>query len=305
MLSRPSSAELHQRQRRATPSSFGTLLRRWRGARRMSQIDLAHAVSCSPKHLSFLETGRANPSPEMATRFAVALELPMRARNELLIAAGFAPLYPETPLGGTLLTGVRTALEFMLRQQEPYPAMVVDPGWNIVMINRAMVLMGRAFMAPGAARAASEAAGNANLVIFDPRLMRSSVENWNEVARLIIERVAQEARRAVPRSPIARHLSRLLAFPGAPRPDTRPDTVPVEPLMTVALRRGDTALRYFSTLATFGTPHDITLQELRIKSFFPADDESAATFRRLAAEDTRMRSEGGLPLMPIWSRGVD
>lgn len=288
------------RRRRATPGSFGILLRRWRVARQISQVELADAAGCSPKHLSFLETGRAMPSRDMASRCAAALDLPMRARNEFSIAAGFAPPYPETPLGGDMLSSVRIALGFILRQQEPYPAMVVDAEWNIVLGNRAALRMGRAFMPDGAVGAAVESAGNANFLLFHPRLMRPAVENWEEVARLVVERVAQEARRTAPDGPISRHLARLLAFPGVPAPGAMPDAAPVEPLMTVSLRRGDTALRYFSTLTTFGTPHDVTLQELRIKSFFPADEASAGVFRRLAAEDERRRRERGLPAAPIW-----
>jgi transcriptional regulator with XRE-family HTH domain len=265
-------------------SAFGRLLRQWRGVCQVSQLDLAAAAQASPRHMSFLETGRATPSREMVLRLGEALDLSMRARNDLLVAAGYAPLFRETSFSEPPMEGVKTALDFILRQQEPYPALVVDQSWNIAGRNDAALRMRHAFLDDAKVASAGAAARNAMKLIFDPLLYRPFVVDWEAVAQQILLRLRHEARTGAPGAPAALLLQELLEYPDVPRMSAGVTLPPNEPLMTVTLRRGDLRIKYFSTLCTFGTPQDITLQELRIKCFFPADAQSAETFRkRLAA----------------------
>jgi transcriptional regulator with XRE-family HTH domain len=269
----------------AVSCSFGRLLRQWRGAHQVSQLDLALAAEVSPRHLSFVETGRAAPSRDMVLRLSETLDLPLRARNDLLVAAGYAPIFRETALAEPVMDGVKTALDFILRQQEPYPALVVDRGWNIVGRNDAALRLRHALADPEKFAAAGSAARNAMKLIFDPLLYRPFVEDWEAIALQILLRVRHEARESAVGEPAARLLRELMAYPGAPQPAFAAALPPNEPLMTVTLRKGDLRIKYFSTLSTFGTPQDLTLQELRIKCFFPADEETSVHFHRWAADE--------------------
>jgi transcriptional regulator with XRE-family HTH domain len=171
----------------------GPLLRHWRAARRVSQLDLALDADVSSRHLSFVETGRAQPSREMVLRLAEALEVPLRERNALLLAAGYAPLYRETDLGAPEMVEARLAVEFILAKQEPYPAIVVDRHWNLLLANPSTHRFLALFL-PG------PPAGPVNVMrlMFDPRGVRPFVENWEEVARHLVERL--HARRRVRRT---------------------------------------------------------------------------------------------------------
>jgi len=245
----------------------GPLLRHWRAARRVSQLDLALDADVSSRHLSFVETGRAQPSREMVLRLAEALEVPLRERNALLLAAGYAPLYRETGLGAPEMVDARHAVEFILDKQEPYPAIVVDRHWNLLLANPATHRFLALFL-PG------PPAGPVNVMrlIFDPQGVRPFVENWEEVARHLVERVHREA--AGPPDETTRALlQELLGYPGVPSDWRTPqlDRVPA-PLLSIVYRKGDLRLSVFSTITTFGTPQDVTLQELRIECFFPADE---------------------------------
>jgi transcriptional regulator with XRE-family HTH domain len=266
---------------------FGRMLRQWRNALRVSQLDLALSAGASQRHLSFIETGRAVPSRQMVMRLAEALDLPMRHRNELLVAAGFAPAFRQTALAEPMMGGVKTALDFILRQQEPYPALVVDRRWDVVARNAAAARMRRAFLDEHKVAAAGAAARNAMKLIFDPLLYRPWVVDWQETARQILLRLWHEARSGADGEAARQLLRELLEYPGVPQASYDAMGPPNEPLMTVTLRRGPVQLKYFSTLSTFGTPQDITLQELRIKCFFPADEASAALFFRLKSEEER------------------
>ena len=255
----------------APAGHVGPLLRHWRAARRVSQLDLALDADVSSRHLSFVETGRAQPSREMVLRLAEALEVPLRERNALLLAAGYAPLYRETDLGAPEMVDARLAVEFILAKQEPYPAIVVDRHWNLLLANPATHRFLALFL-PG------PPAGPLNVMrlIFDPQGVRPFVENWEEVARHLVERLHREA--AGPPDETTRALlEELLAYPGVPSDWRTPqlDRVPA-PLLSIVYRKGDLRLSVFSTITTFGTPQDVTLQELRIECFFPADEATRA-----------------------------
>ena len=262
--------------------TFGDVLRRWRLARRMSQLTLATEAEISARHLSFLETGRARPSREMVLLLAGVLDVPLREQNILLTAAGFAPVYRETPLGAPELQQVRRALGFMLAQQEPYPALVVDQHWNLLMQNDASRRVLGLFLD---AEAAAEVPGPPNVVrmTFHPRGLRASITNWEAIAGPLIQQIHRAAVGGVPDEGTLRLLEEILAYPGVPArwrtPDPRAQS---SPLMPLALRKGDVSARFFTTIATVGPPQDITLQELRVECFFPADEATEALARRLA-----------------------
>lgn len=261
-----------------TPAAhLGVLLREWRAARRLSQLDLALEAGVSARHLSCLETGKAQPSLEMVVRLADALGMPLRERNALLVAAGYAPHYRESALAAPQLSLVRRAIQFILAQQEPYPAFVTNRYWDVLLTNRAMVrILGQ--LQPEGPRH-----GNVLHQIFDPHDMRPVIGNWEEVAGDAIRHLHDEVA-ATPSDARARVLlDEVLAYPDVPaRWRTRePGAAPL-PLMTTVFRKDALELRFFSTLTTFATPRDVTLEELRIECMFPADDSTAALCRSLA-----------------------
>ncbi len=261
---------------------LGVLLREWRAARRLSQLDLALAADVSARHLSFVENGKAQPSREMVVRLADALEMPLRERNALLMTAGFAPMFPETSLQTQGMDQVRRAIEFMLAQQEPYPAFLLNRHWDIVMANRAALRVNR-FVLGGR----DSAHMNMMRCFFDPADLRCAVANWEEVAGDLIRHL-HNAVAGAPSDLTARALlNEVLAQPGVPAHWRRRDPgAAVTPLLTVRFRRGDDELGFFSTITTFGTPRDVTVDELHVESCFPVDDATAKLCRRLADEDT-------------------
>jgi transcriptional regulator with XRE-family HTH domain len=260
---------------------FGRLLRQWRQARGMSQVALAAEAETSIRHLSFLETGRAQPSRAMVERLGTVLDVPLGERNVLLLAAGYAPLYGERELAAPELDAVRRALAFILRQQEPYPALVIDSLWNVVMRNAAADRIFGLFRGPRALPRAQ--AGNALHATFHPDGLRRFIVNWEEFAGALIQGVHRDA--AI--SPAAARLrDELLAYPDLPPrwkvPELRNGS---PPLLTMRLRRGDLSLAFFSTMTTLATPHDVTLARLRIECFHPADAETETAALKLAAAD--------------------
>ena len=247
----------------------------------MSQLGLAAEAEISTRHLSFVETGRAQPSREMLRLLARALDVPLRSRNELLTAAGYAPLYRETGLDAPEMAQVRWAIDFMLRQQEPYPAIVLDRHWNIVRTNQAIGrVMGLFLSAEDAAAAGSP---NVMRLTFHPRGLRPWIANWEQTASAFIQWMHRELLRTGD-ARTAALLDELLAYPDIPRAwldlDLDASTVP---FLAMEFRKGDARLNFFTTIASLGTPYDITLHELRIECFFPADDATEAALRRLAA----------------------
>jgi transcriptional regulator with XRE-family HTH domain len=260
-------------------SSFGVLLREWRARRRVSQLDLAVEAGVSSRHVSFIETGRAQPSREMVLMLARVLDVPLRDRNELLTAAGYAAMYRASDLEAPVLEQARRALDFMLRQQEPYPAIVVDRQWNILKANNGAVRLVEAFTDPSAA---SEWGGNAMRLMFHPRGFRPHIVNWEAMAAALIQWLHRDVLHGLGGAETRSLLQELLAYPGVPpRWRTLDLDVSTAPFLAIEFRKGDLHLRYFSTLTSLGTPHDITLQELRVEAFFPADAETEDASRRL------------------------
>jgi transcriptional regulator with XRE-family HTH domain len=259
------------------------MLRTWRRRRGASQLALALQSGVSQRHVSFLESGRARPSREMVVQLSTALDVPLRQRNAMLLAAGFAPAYRETNLAAPELAPVRKAIEHMLRQQEPYPAVVIDRLWTLLQANRAaMAFMGLLFDGPPPVPTDGR---TPNLLrwLLDPSALRPKVANWEEVARQLVSTTYAEILADGGEPKALAFIEEIMAYPDVPasfrrlRFEDRP-----QPVLTVDFRVGGKSLSVFTTIATLGTPQDVTLQEVRIESFFPADDRSDALFRSLA-----------------------
>lgn len=255
--------------RSASPGSFGTLLREHRARRHWSQSALAEQAEVSTRHLSFLETGKSAPSREMVLVLASALELPLRERNLLLGAAGFTPAYRESALESPAMNDVRRAIDLLLAHHEPYPAMVFDALWNVVKINQGAGALLGALIEPDAETAAIVA--NGMRFIFHPRGARPYIENWSEVAGYALDQLRRELHHT-PREGAAALLAEIEALAGdAARAVPRAVETP---LLEVRLRKGERRLRFYTTVTTLGTPLDVTVQELRIETYFPADAET-------------------------------
>ena len=234
----------------------------------MSQQALALEAGVSTRHLSFVETGRAQPSREVLAILLRNLEVPLRARNELLLAAGFAPVYRESPFESPEMAGVRQAIDFMLRQQEPNPAIVIDRHWNVLQANGAM----QKFLALFLNEDEAVAAGFPNVMrlTYHPAGLRNWILNWEETASAYIQWLHRDLLRTGD-AKTGELLQELLSYPGIPKKwlslDLDATTVP---FLAMHFRKGDAEFRFFTTIASLGTPYDITLHELRIEFFFPA-----------------------------------
>src|SRR5882724_3251552 len=252
-------------------SAFGPLLRQWRARRRMSQLDLAAEAEISSRHLSFIETGRAGPSREMVGLLAQVLDVPLRDRNALLTAAGYAPIYRETRLEAPAMAQARRALDFILRQQEPYPALVLDRHWNVLDVNEGSARVQQAFL--DSAAVAELGPPNAMRLMFHPRAFRPWIVNWEPTAASLIQWLHRDVATGFADAETRALLAELLSYPDTPRQWRALDLdASPAPFLPIEFRKDDLVLRYFTTLTTLGTPHDITLQELRVESFFPADE---------------------------------
>jgi len=266
-----------------TAPRFGEALKQWRAARGLSQLALAAEAEISSRHLSFLETGRAQPSREMVLLLSSVLDVPLREQNVLLTAAGYAPIYRETALGAPEMGQVRRALGFMLAQQEPFPALVMDRHWNILLQNDGANRVLGLFLDPAAA-ARLPGPPNAVRLTFHPDGLRPRIANWEVLAGPLIQQIHREAVGGIPDAGTRRLLEEVLDYPGVPARWRTPDaSARSAPFLPVVLRKGDLVLRFFTTIATLGTPQDITLQELRVECFHPGDEATEAHVRRLAA----------------------
>ncbi|MEU4589870.1 MULTISPECIES: helix-turn-helix domain-containing protein [Micromonospora] len=249
--------------------TVGELLRQWRQRRGLSQLDLAIAADVSARHVSLVETGKSKPSSDMILRLADQLHVPLRDRNRLLLAGGFAPRYAESPLDHNALSAVRDAVRRVLRAHEPYPAVVFDRRWNIVTTNRAVDPF-FAQVAPDLLRPP------VNLVRLglDPRGLARMVVNLADVRAVFRTRISRQLANA-PDPELTALYEELLA----PEPEnTSSQRIEADVVMPMILRVGGRELRLFSTITTFGTPMDITIDEIAIESYYPADAESAAYF---------------------------
>lgn len=245
--------------------AFGVLLKEWRRVRRKSQLALALEAAISPRHLSFVESGRSVPSRDMVRILAEALDVPLRERNALLVAAGYAPSWPERELDSAQLVQVRRALTRLLEQQEPYPAVVLDREWNVLETNRAAPRFFGRFID----LATQPQPPNLLRSMFNPSGLRPWVANWAEVAQTLVQRVFREAVAGVPDPRLLALLEELRAYPGSPAPTPETPELPFHP---VVFRKGMLTCSFFSVVTTIGAPTDVTAQELRLEAFFPTDE---------------------------------
>jgi transcriptional regulator with XRE-family HTH domain len=257
-------------------AEVGALLRHWRTARRLSQLELSLDADISSRHLSYVETGRSQPSREMVLRLADALDVPLRERNALLVAAGYAPRYFETGLDAPEMAQMRSAIELILGQQEPYPAFVLDRYWNIRMANKAAERCTRFLLD------AEPDEGNMLHLILNPDGLRPLMPNWEETAGDLIRHLHHQIAAAPADERAKELLAEVLEYPDIPSHwRTREIGTSPTPLLMTVFHKGDVDLRFFSTITTFGTPHDVTLEELRIECSFPSDEATATTCRAL------------------------
>lgn len=247
----------------------------------MSQQQLAIESEVSTRHISYVENGKSSPSREMVLILASALDLPLRERNALLAAAGFAPVYRETNLSAPQMLPVRRAFDAILAHHEPFPAIVLTHAWDIVRMNDAFMRLFAFFMEPPFDPLVGQ---NVMHSLFHPGGVRPYVRNWDEVAGFLLHRLYRESIVELETSESRKLLDSLLAYPGIPARVREVDLAEAPRVcVTVDLEKDETKLSLFSTLTTLGTPLDVTAQELRIESYFPADEATGDWLRKSAA----------------------
>jgi transcriptional regulator with XRE-family HTH domain len=259
-------------------NTVGDLLRGWRYRRAMSQADLAFEAGISIKHLSYVETRKAAGSRETLLQLATALSLSLRDRNALLEAGGFARQYSERDLSGPELADAKRAIDLLLRRHEPFPAVVTDRQWNVVEANRAATRL--MTMLLGAERM-KRPLNHMRMFLCE---LRPFVANWPDVAAALLVRARHEAM-AAPLDPALQSTWRgLLKLPDLAVPQLNESAMP-GPLCDVRLRKGDISIGLIGTVLTLGTPQDVTLQELRVEMFMPADGASEAALTAFATQE--------------------
>ena len=263
---------------RSAPT-VGTLIRDWRQRRRMSQLDLACEAEISARHLSFLETGRSTPSRDMVLRLADRLDTPLRARNLMLLAAGFAPTFPERALGDPGLGAARAALEQLLKAHEPFPALVVDRRWNLVAANAAI-----APLVSSAAPALLQPPVNVLRLGLHPDGIAPRIDNLAQWRAHLLHRLRRQVEETADED-LAALLAELSAYPAPP--DTN-ESVPDDQIAVPLRLKSDRGLlSFWSATMMFGGPLDVTLSELMLETFLPADAQTGARMAELLAEATR------------------
>lgn len=259
---------------------IGILLRAWRSTRRMSQLDMALECGMSARHLGFVETGKAQASRDAVGRFADALSVPLRERNALLLAAGYAPQYEERDLATPALERMRDAIDLILHHQDPYPAFVLNRHFDVLRANDAAMRINQYVMQGRESRH-----GNLLHQIFDPDDFRPVIANWHEVATGFLRRLHDHLAATPGDEKGQQLLTELLAYPDVPQ-EWRFRGGEIEPLLTLDFRSPAGPLRFFETITTFASPFDVTLDELRIDCAFPVDTHTAAICATLATGGT-------------------
>lgn len=277
----PAPPAVHAPARAAAPAlrSFGDHLREWRVRRRLSQLDLAQEADISTRHLSFVETGRSVPSREMVLRLAERLDVPLRERNALLVAAGYAPMYRERPLDDPALDAARRAVELILKGHEPYPALAVDRHWNLVSYNRAVPHLMKA-----ADPSLLQAPVNVLRLSLHPQGLAPQIANLAQWRSHLFDRLRQQIH-VTGDAQLAALLEELRGYP-VPE-NGRAQLAGEHPgvVMPFQFRTPAGILSFISTTTIFGSPVDVTLQELAMETFFPADEFTAAALREMLAAD--------------------
>jgi transcriptional regulator with XRE-family HTH domain len=257
--------------------SVGHHLREWRQRRRLSQLDLAGEAEISARHLSFVETGRSQPSREMILRLADQLEIPMRERNVLFAAAGYAPVFPERVLEDPALAAARDAIALLLEGHKPYPAFAMDRHWNVVASNAALPVLYE-----GVAAELLAPPVNGMRLSLHPRGLSPRIANLAEWRAHLLHRLRRQIDLTADAALIDLQ-SELLSYPAPPEP-AAPQVH--EAVVPFRIRAGGKVLSFFSTIMIFGTPIDVTLSEIALELFFAADKATAAIVRELSLPDT-------------------
>ncbi len=260
-------------------SGLGELLKQWRGVRGRSQLEISLDSGISQRQISFIESGRSVPSRSTLMGIAQALDVPLRERNTLLLAAGYAPLYSDAAWNSDEMKYIGKALERMLAQHEPYPAVVMDRYWNVLLANQAAPRFFNSFID------LSRRPSPRNLLhlMFDPEGMRPFIAHWETLAKALIQRVHREAVGRVIDEKTRELLADLLAYPDV-RPDWKaPEAPGALPMIPISFVRDGAHMRYFSLVATVGTPQTIAAQELRVECMYPADEDTEVLHAKLLA----------------------
>jgi transcriptional regulator with XRE-family HTH domain len=257
-----------------------TLLRQWRERRGKSQLELSLDAGVSQRHISFIEIGRSVPSRQMLIDIATALDVPLRDRNTLLLAGGYAPIYPDGAWDGPEMHAITSALERVLRQHEPFPALVMDRYWNVLMTNQAAPHFFDRFCD----LSARPPPRNMLELMFDPEGMRPFIADFPAVAESLIQRVYRESLGRLVDDRTKALLERLLAFPDVAPPSVVPGVQSAAPVITLSFVREGKRLNYFSMVTTVGTPQAVAAQELRIECMFPADKDTETLHAALLSD---------------------
>lgn len=275
-------------QKHRLSSPFGQLIKRWRAVKGLSQLELAHDAGISARHLCFVETGRSQPSREIVLQLADALSVPLREKNGFLLAAGYAPAYRETDFDAPEMDHFRHVIEMLLKGFEPYGAVALDRHWNILLGNRGFW---RSLEVLGLDLADEPA--NLLEILFTDEGLKSKIRNWNEVGYHIVQRLHREAIAEGRDSRSVSLLQSILETKGIPKPWYLLDVEkPPQLVIPVHMAAKGRNLKFVTAITTLGTPQDVTLQELRIETFLPADEETERYVREAArSEEAALRAE--------------
>jgi transcriptional regulator with XRE-family HTH domain len=257
-----------------TDAGIRVLLRRWRRVRGKSQLDLAGDARTTARYVSFVETGRAQPSRRMVVRLARALDIPLRERNALLLAAGYAPLYPASAMDEPALERVSAALDAMLDRHEPFPAVVMDRGWNVVRENDGATRLFGGLCAPDP----MPDPANVLALMIEPGPVRDAVGNWETVVPALLDRTQREALGGVLDPATAARVDALRARPDVAAVLSAAPPATAGPVLDVQFALDGTRFSFFSVISTIGTPIDVTAEELRVEAFFPSDAATRAAW---------------------------
>jgi transcriptional regulator with XRE-family HTH domain len=252
-----------------TAPPVGSLLREWRSRRRVSQLELSSETGVSTRHLSFIETGRSRPSRDMVMKLAEHLELPLRERNAVLLAAGYAPEYAQTPLSAESMRDVRASLQSLVDAHQPCPALVADHAWNLVLANDAALSF-----VDGVPDELMTEPINIIRLLLHPNGLRSRVANFVDYSEHVLIRLHRQLR-ATGDPAIRDLIHECQSYPGIGR--SHGTSHAIAPVLALRLAAGDQVLSFFTVVSTLGAPYDVTLEEIVIESFFPADAATART----------------------------
>lgn len=263
-----------------TPSNdFSRQLKSWRAKYGVSQLELSLRCEVSQKHISFLELARTAPSRSMVMLICEALNLPLRDRNALLLAAGFAPAYKESQLSASERSTVDRALIMMLDQQEPYPAFVIDHRFNIIRANKGAMKLAAVLFDVSRPEDMPPMEGALLRGLFHPDGFRRYIKNWHEVASYVLRQLQSEVFASGSAPELHALLKELESYEGVPDDwKRRMPSERVSPMLTLDIEKDGLSLSFFTTIATLGTPLDVALQEIRIESYFPSDDATRQFF---------------------------